>query len=1537
MICTSRFRVFSICFATALLLVSALPALPSQNNSEFPVLTTFGGHSEPIYAVAASPDGKLVATGSWDKTVKLHDAATGSLLRTFAGPQGHSKMVLAVAFSSDGRQLASGGEDNLLKIWDVPSESPLRTLDQKQPLACLALSPDGAKVAVAGKQGMLKLFGAADFKETSSLVGHTGEVNDVAFSPNGQMVVSGGNDRTIRYWNAGDGKSQGVVGAHGGAVRQIAVHPSGTSAFSVGDDGLLKFWTLPPVATRTLAGSPGDVNALALSADGNQVLTAGADKVVRGYTFASGALSRTLAGAADALTSVSMLPNGSLTAAGASRGQWVLWDAKDNKLLAQPLAHSDGPVEVALQPQGSQLLSGGADGNLKTWRLPTLPPVTLAHPDKILAIAMTPDGKRLFTGGTDRILRSFDTFKQNMDRQYAGSPGPVTALAVAPGSGALASGGADGTIRLWDHKTSMETSILGADVTAVTGLGFLPGDNQLLSTHAGGAVKLWQLGGQAVKPLVHVDQVTCVAASLDGSRLITGCADKRVRVWNITTGTKDRELTGPELPIVAVALSPDTATIAAAAADKTLTLWKTTDGTVLHKVVFSAVPICLAISPDNKTIAVGLADGTLHLVDTATGKTDKSPVAHKGPIASVIFVAAGELLTASVDQTVELWELTAPTSRVVLNHGAPITGLAMTRDSKRIAILGGGKLTLREAGWWKSGGKDDGGATVKMEGKAIAFSADGQLVAVTGEDRQARVYGQDGKLWELFSHEGAVTGAVFLDSKRLVTVAADKTAQIRNVAVLWRSERSGPIHQLALSPKGDLFFTAAGPEVQWARTADGTTQGSAKLAGSEPLHLALVGDASRWVAVQGRQMTFWKTATSPDAKGPNLVPISTTDLPAKAIGVACSPNGQRVAVSFAEGTPLAVRVLDLADGRVLQDFAEGQARFDKLSFAADNRSLFGVSGKTVRLFDASVDIVMSAAHPGGVTAVQYQPNGTVALSAGKDGTVKIWDIVKGNLAKSFGPLPGSVRAAAYYGSFTRIAAAAGKKIHIWDLANGKELTPLTHPADVNAMAFSFDQSRLATAGADGITRVWDLASGLELQFFPQSGPVRAVAFHNDNRSVISAAAGKEPAIDVVTATRVVKVDSGPMTALAFSANASQLFIPADKQIVQWNTGNGQRERAFPVSGPVTAIAVAKTNNLLATADANKKVEIFNLGDGKLLGAFSVPANVTNLAFSGSGSALAASCDDGTVQVVQTTMQPGQPLPASFLKPLQTFKHGKAGTGAAFAADNVTLLASSLDGKLVAWKLATDTPVRQFGHPNAITCVGFPADGVRVVTGAGDGKIRIFDRNKGDLLKEINAHPAPNATAIYSIAFRPNVDQVASAGFDGAARIWDMGTGKLVRELRPYRFLHLETPGHHDSVYALAFSPDGKFLATGSAGLENLIKIWDLQARSVRDLVNPQEKQPPGFERSHPGWIYGLAWTKDAKYLVSAGVAPRSHGYIGLWEPLTGKLVRGEQLPLGAFFSLALMPGDRTVLVGAGTRGKSATDVNKAYILKLPLP
>ena len=167
----------------------------------------FKGHTDAVYATAFSPDGKFLVTASFDSTLKLWDPATGKEVRTYGGALGHAKQVISVAFNQDGSMIASGSTDNTLKVWDVPISSPIRSLKANDAVQAVALSPDGLKLALGGKDGSLKLVTPADFKELVKFEpGHQGAVTALSFSANGLLLASSGTDRTLRYWDVAKGQ-----------------------------------------------------------------------------------------------------------------------------------------------------------------------------------------------------------------------------------------------------------------------------------------------------------------------------------------------------------------------------------------------------------------------------------------------------------------------------------------------------------------------------------------------------------------------------------------------------------------------------------------------------------------------------------------------------------------------------------------------------------------------------------------------------------------------------------------------------------------------------------------------------------------------------------------------------------------------------------------------------------------------------------------------------------------------------------------------------------------------------------------------------------------------------------------------------------------------------------------------------------------------------------------------------------------------------------------------------------------------------------
>jgi WD40 repeat protein len=165
------------------------------------IALTLTGYTSDVWSVAFSPDGRLLASGSNDKTIKLWEVASGSLVRTLSG---HTDWVRSVAFSPDGRLLASGSYDDTIKLWEVASGREVRTLTGHTGWVwSMAFSPDGRLLASGSNDKTIKLWDVASGREVRTLTGHTNWVNSVAFSPDGRLLASG-SYKEIRLWDISD-------------------------------------------------------------------------------------------------------------------------------------------------------------------------------------------------------------------------------------------------------------------------------------------------------------------------------------------------------------------------------------------------------------------------------------------------------------------------------------------------------------------------------------------------------------------------------------------------------------------------------------------------------------------------------------------------------------------------------------------------------------------------------------------------------------------------------------------------------------------------------------------------------------------------------------------------------------------------------------------------------------------------------------------------------------------------------------------------------------------------------------------------------------------------------------------------------------------------------------------------------------------------------------------------------------------------------------------------------------------------------------
>jgi WD40 repeat protein/tRNA A-37 threonylcarbamoyl transferase component Bud32 len=602
-----------------------------------PGIATLTGHTDIVDTMAFSPDGKTLASGGADDTVRLWDVATrrqlGNALAVPASGPPYSNFVAAVAFSPDGKTLASGGGDGTVRLWNVATHQQIGTplTSNTNFVAAMAFSRDGKTLASGGGDGTVWLWNVVTRRPIGApLQAPSGDVFSVAFSPDGKTLATGSRDGTVRLWNVSTDRQIGApLTGHAKAVSSMAFSPDGKTLATGSADGTVRLWN---VATHRQIGNPltghaYTVFSLAFSPDGKTLATGDGAGTVRLWDMGTHQqIGSPLTGRTSFVLSLAFSPDGRTLASGGD-DTVRLWDVGTSEQIGNPFtSHTDVVTSVAFSPEGEALASGSADGTVRLWDVATHRPIgtpLTGHANPVFSVAFSSDGKTVASGGADGTARLWDmaTHRQLGNPLRNGYSDAVLSVAFSPDGKTLASGsGSDATVRLWNVATHRQT---GNPLQAPSG------------------------------------DVFSVAFSPDGKTLATGSADGTARLWNVATREQiGTPLTGNARAVSSVAFSPDGKTLAASGGgDGRVRLWDVATHRQIGEPLNGGETV--AFSPDGKTLATGSPDSTVRLWDVATREQIGTPLTgHTDGVLSVAFSPNGKTLASgSADRTVRLWDV----------------------------------------------------------------------------------------------------------------------------------------------------------------------------------------------------------------------------------------------------------------------------------------------------------------------------------------------------------------------------------------------------------------------------------------------------------------------------------------------------------------------------------------------------------------------------------------------------------------------------------------------------------------------------------------------------------------------------------------------------------------------------------------------------------------------------------------------------------------------------------------------------------------
>ena len=627
-------------------------------------------------AVAFSPDGRKLAGGASDGTVRVWDSATRQQLGEpvhNATPvhDGSGWGTYALAFSPDSRVLAVGGDDDRVRLWDLTTR---RSLGQVRtalgPRASLAFSPDGRTLAVIKGSGFPPLLWDRASGRTKTLTTpHREAFGSMAFSPDGKLLATGATDKAVWLWDPSTGRPLRqlikppahvyvtapplafsrdsktlAIGGQGGTVQVRDV--------STGDQlgGIIENDPGPPRITGVPASAKQGVYALAFSLDDRHLTTFADDAMIRTWDLATRQELGTPTNiGGNPVNSTAFSPDAGILALGAY-GTVRLWDTVTGTPLGAPVPAGTDPANpavtaLAFSPNDRILATGGYDGSVRLWN-----PAT-RHLMSGPLHEVTPDAVTILIG--------------------------VSSLAFSPDSKILAVGTGDGMVHLRNAVTGALIRSLGpVDAPAaghakpeISSLAYSPDGKNLAAAVASGGVYSWDPASTKIpsKPLAHIEATgtPVIAFSTDGRALAVGGDDGRLRLWDPKTGhAVSRPIQADTLSLSAIAKSsavpnPSSEVFTLRTNDGKQRVWDLSTGILITPPKVNPLPdsslgggtTAMAFSPDGKTLALGAGDQTVTLWDPAANRALAGPIQNStyrypgdGEVAVVAFSPDGKTL-----------------------------------------------------------------------------------------------------------------------------------------------------------------------------------------------------------------------------------------------------------------------------------------------------------------------------------------------------------------------------------------------------------------------------------------------------------------------------------------------------------------------------------------------------------------------------------------------------------------------------------------------------------------------------------------------------------------------------------------------------------------------------------------------------------------------------------------------------------------------------------------------------------------------------
>lgn len=483
-------------------------------------LLALSGHTASVNAASFDPTGTRVVTASDDGTVRVWDAEGGQELARWASG---GERVLDAVSGGDGSEIAVAGADGQAYVWHWKTDRVVAVSGPSDHTGRVRFDARGDRVVTAGSKTP-KVWDANTGQLVATLRGHTDSVNAAILSPDGARVATASKDGTARIWDTATEGTVAELSGHTESVLDVAFNPANPSVVATaGSDGTARLWELP--TPETLSGHEDTVWRAEFSQDSHWVLTSSADGTARVWDARTGRGVRVFKGTGAVMAAMS--PDARLVAIADDQGLRI-WDREG---VGPPLAEtSDVSFGIPrFTPSGDAVLLARNDRVYRwDWKEGTAPRPLTGYRGFVNfgELGISRDGRKIVTAGDDRLARVWDADTGRELVALKGHRGSVNSAAFSVDGRFVVTASADKTAQIWDTRTSARVRLLKSD-RSLFDANFDTTGTRVVGAGADGYVQIWDARSGRTVALFrrHAAAVSTVSFSPDGSVVLTASDD----------------------------------------------------------------------------------------------------------------------------------------------------------------------------------------------------------------------------------------------------------------------------------------------------------------------------------------------------------------------------------------------------------------------------------------------------------------------------------------------------------------------------------------------------------------------------------------------------------------------------------------------------------------------------------------------------------------------------------------------------------------------------------------------------------------------------------------------------------------------------------------------------------------------------------------------------------------------------------------------------------------------------------------------------